>query len=171
MPTSVAQLSASRELTVVRRPLRCESTATVLRQGPAGECGGAPGWLLFLCPEHSQSLPDWPGIAADTEGPLGLSCGAALDYRTTEQVLQSHAALWFTPVTGVDPATCAGGWSEALDLAHRVFADRLEETGAEGETLNSLTLMLGMAAENAATGNLYQACVPLGWGETLSQNL
>lgn len=34
-----------------------------------------------------------------------------------------------------------------------------------------LTLMLGMAAENAAAGNLYQACVPLGWGETLSQNL
>lgn len=54
MPTSVAQFSASRELTVVRRPLRCESTATVLRQGPAGECGGAPGWPLFLCPGYSE---------------------------------------------------------------------------------------------------------------------
>ncbi|WP_381805378.1 hypothetical protein [Streptomyces niveus] len=88
-----------------------------------------------------------------------------------DTLLQSHAALWFTPVTGVDPATCAGGWPEALARAHRVFADRLEETGAEGETLNSLSLMLGIAAENAAADNLYQACVPLGWGETLSQNL
>ncbi|MET4922985.1 hypothetical protein P3L51_11590 [Streptomyces sp. PSRA5] len=57
------------------------------------------------------------------------------------------------------------------DRAHRVFADRLEKTGAEGKTLNSLTLMLGMAAENAAADNLYQACVPLGWGEPLSLNL
>ncbi|MFE5843793.1 hypothetical protein ACFQ7N_19400 [Streptomyces niveus] len=93
---------------------------------------------------------------------MGLFCGAVLDYRTTEQVLQSHAALWFTPVTGVDPATCAGGWSEALDRAHRVFADRLMGIGAEGETLNSLTLMLGVAAENVAADDLYQACVPLG---------
>ena len=171
MPTSVAQLSANRELAVMRQPLRCEGTVTVLRQGPAGEGGGAPDWLLFLCPEHSEGLPDWSGTPADAEGPLGLSCGAELDYRTTEQVLQSHAVLWFTPVTGVDPATCAGGWPEALDRAHRVFADRLEEAGGEGETLNSLPLMLGMAADNAAAGNLYQACVPLGWGETLSQNL
>ncbi|MET9520319.1 hypothetical protein [Streptomyces sp. NPDC002994] len=126
---------------------------------------------MFLCSEHSEDLPCWPGAEADTVDPLTLSCGAALDYRSTEQVLQSHAVLWLTPVTGVESATCADGWPEALHRAHRVLALRLEEAGGEGETLNSLTMMLGMAVEYAAEGDLYQAMVPLGYGETLSRNL
>ncbi|MER5185696.1 hypothetical protein ABT009_46885 [Streptomyces sp. NPDC002896] len=140
----------------------------MLRQGPAAEPGGAPAWLLFLCSEHSDELPGWPGTVADTEDPLTLSCGAALDYRTTEQVLQSHADLWLTPLTGVDPATHAGAWPETLGQAHRLLTARLAKADGEGETLNSLTMMLRMAAEYAEAGNLYQTTGPLGYGETLS---
>lgn len=108
MPTTLTQLSACRELTSLRSPLHCKDTATVLRQGPVREPGGAPAWLLFLCSEHSEDLPDWPGFPADTADRLTLSCGDALDYRTTEQILQSHADLWLTPLTQVDPAAHAG---------------------------------------------------------------
>lgn len=64
--------------------------------------------------------------------------------------------------------------------AERDSADHAAEQARSARNVNRrdrprvsrrLTLMLGMAAENAAAGNLYQACVPLGWGETLSQNL
>jgi hypothetical protein len=143
----------------------------MLRQRPAVEPGEAPAWLAFLCSEHSEALPGWPGTAADTEDPLTLSCGAVLDYRTTEQVLQSHADLWLTPLTGVDPTAHAGAWPEVLDQAHRVLRGRLAQVGGEGETLNSLTMMLGMASEYAAGGDLYQATVPLGYCETLAQRL
>ncbi|WP_329141756.1 hypothetical protein OIU91_40780 [Streptomyces sp. NBC_01456] len=171
MPTTLTQLSADRQLTALRRPLPCEGTATVLRQGPATEPGGAPAWLLFLCSEHSENLPDWPGTVADTADRLTLSCGAALDYRTTEQVLQPHADLWLTPMTGVDPATYDDGWHEILHRAHRVLAERPAEAGGKGETLHSLTMMLGIAAEYAEGDDLYQATVPLGYCETLSRNL
>ncbi|MGG2460307.1 hypothetical protein ACO0M4_10865 [Streptomyces sp. RGM 3693] len=103
--------------------------------------------------------------------PLTLLCGGVLDYRTTEQVLQSHADLWLTSVTGVDPATCSGGWPEVLDQAHRVLSERLAAAGGEGETLNSITMMLRMAAEYAAEGDPYQATVPLGYCETLFRKL
>ncbi|WP_406503226.1 hypothetical protein [Streptomyces sp. NBC_01602] len=58
-----------------------------------------------------------------------------------------------------------------LDRAHRFLASRLAEAGGEGETLNSVTMMLGMAAEYAKTGNLYQATVPLAYCETAAQSL
>ncbi|GFE21149.1 hypothetical protein RB199_11270 [Streptomyces libani] len=61
MPTTLSQLSADRQLTALRRPLPCNGMATVLRQGTAAEPGEAPAWLLFLCSEHSEDLPVWPG--------------------------------------------------------------------------------------------------------------
>ncbi|MFF0051743.1 hypothetical protein [Streptomyces sp. NPDC005498] len=171
MPTTLTQLSAGRELTSLRIPLDCKDTATALRQGPATEPGGAPAWLLFLCSEHSEDLPHWPGAPADTADRLTLPCGSALDYRTTEQVLQSHADLWLTPLTRVNPAAHAGAWPEVLDRAHRFLASRLAEASGEGETLNSVTTMLGMAAEYAEAGDLYQATVPLAYCETAAHSL
>lgn len=171
MPTTLAQLSANRQLTALRHPLSCEDTAAVLRQGTAAEPGEAPAWLLFLCSGHSEDLPDWPGTVADTADRLTLSCGSVLDYRITEQVLQSHADLWLISMTGVDPAACSGGWPEVLDQAHRVLSERLEEAGGEDETLNSITMMLRMASAYASEGDPYQATVPLGHCEALSRKL
>ncbi|MBT2509401.1 hypothetical protein J7I98_26680 [Streptomyces sp. ISL-98] len=54
-----------------------------------------------------------------------------------------------------------GGWRKVLDQAHCVLSERLAKDGGEGETLNSLTMMLGMAAEYAGGGDLYQATVPV----------
>ncbi|WP_331739451.1 hypothetical protein OG440_41270 (plasmid) [Streptomyces sp. NBC_00637] len=149
--------------------LDCPATATVLRQGPAAP-GEAPDWLALLCTAHSEALPGWPGTAADTG--LSLSCGSVLDYRSAEQLLQSHADLWLTPLTGVDPKTYAGVWPDVLDQADRVLRARLGEDTADGdETLHSLAMMLAMASRNAAEGKLYQATVPLAYCETLAQRL
>ncbi|GAA3079342.1 hypothetical protein [Streptomyces glomeratus] len=127
---------------------------------------------MLLCPAHSQALPGWPGITADADG-LRLSCGSVLDYRSAEQLLQSHADLWLTPLTGVDPKTHAGVWPEVLDQADRVLGARLGEDAADGgdETLQSIALMLEMASRIAAEGDLYQATVPLAYCETLAQRL
>ncbi|MFB7763273.1 hypothetical protein [Streptomyces xiamenensis] len=171
MPTTFAQLSAGGKLTSLRTTLRCEGTTALLRQGPPSENSATPDWLLFLCPEHSEDLPGWPGTPADIPDRPQMVCGFVMDYRSTEQVLRSHAALWITPVTGVDPATCAGGWPEFLDRAHSVLAGRAAEAGDEEETLNSVTMMLRMAAEDAEAGDLHQATSPLALGETLAQHL
>jgi hypothetical protein len=55
-----------------------------------------------------------PGIAADADG-LCLSCGSVLDYRPAERLLQSHADLWLTPLSGVDPKKLAGAWPDVLE--------------------------------------------------------
>ncbi|MET8168807.1 hypothetical protein ABZT34_31920 [Streptomyces sp. NPDC005329] len=171
MPSDITQLTADRQLTGLRRVLDCPATVTVLRQGPAAASGEPPDWLALLCTVHSEALPGWPGTAADTDG-LRLSCGSVLDYRSAEQLLQSHADLWLTPLTGVDPKTYAGFWPEVLDQADRVMRARLGEDAADGdERLHSLAMMLGMASRNAAEGNLYQATVPLAYCETLAQRL
>lgn len=172
MPSDIKQLTAGRQLTGLRQVLDCPATATVLRQGPAAAPGESPDWLALLCPAHHEALPGWPGTTADTAG-LRLSCGSVLDYRSAEQLLQSHADLWLTPLTGVDPKTYAGVWPEVLDQADRVLRARLGEDAADGEdeTLHSLAMMLGMASRNAAEGDLYQATVPLAYCETLAQRL
>lgn len=140
--------------------LDCPATATTLRQGPAAAPGESPEWLALLCPAHCEALPGWPGTAADHDG-LRLPCGSVLDYRSAEQLLQSHADLWLTPLTGVDPKTHAGIWPDVLDQADRLMRARLGEDTADGdERLHSLAMMLGMASRNAAEGNLYQATVP-----------
>ncbi|GAA5706846.1 hypothetical protein [Streptomyces avermitilis] len=101
-----------------------------------------------------------------------LPCGSVLDYRSAEQLLQSHADLWLTRLTGVDPKTYARVWPDVLNQADRVMRARLGEDTADGdETLHSLAMMLEMASRNAAEGNLCQATVPLAYCETLAQRL
>jgi hypothetical protein len=170
VPSDIKQLTADRPLTALRRVLDCTVTATAVRQGPAGTPGEVPGWLAFLCPAHSQALPRWPGTAADTEDTGSMFCGSVMDFRPTEQLLQSHADLWLTPLTGVDPKTFGAVWPEVLEQADRVLRARLEE-GGEGELLNSIAMMLGMASEYAAEGDLRQATVPLTYCETMTQRL
>jgi hypothetical protein len=171
VPSDITQLAAGRQLTGLRQVLDCPAAPTTLRQGPAAAPGEPPDWLALLCPAHSEALPEWPGTASDTDG-LRLSCGSVLDYRSAEQLLQSHADLWLTPLTGVDPKTHAGGWPEVLDQADGVLRARLGEDASDGdETLHSLAMMLGMASRNAADGDLYQATVPLAYCETLAQRL
>ncbi|MEF9901611.1 hypothetical protein [Streptomyces sp. P9-A2] len=40
-------------------------------------------------------------------------------FRPTEQLLQSHADLWLTPLTKVRPETYGGVWPDVLDQADR----------------------------------------------------
>ncbi|MFC9684913.1 hypothetical protein [Streptomyces sp. NPDC056948] len=56
-----------------------------------------------------------------TDDGLTLSCGTVLDYRPTEQLLQSHADLWLTPLTGVEPPARNGAWFDVLDQACQVL--------------------------------------------------
>ncbi|MET9819780.1 hypothetical protein [Streptomyces sp. NPDC006355] len=158
-------------LTGLRQVLDYPTTATTRRQGPAAAPGEPPDRLALLCPGHSEALPERPGTPADADG-LSLSCGSVLGYRSIEQLLQSHADLWLTPLTWVAPKAHAWAWPEVLDQADRVLRARLGEDSAdEDETLQSIAMMLGTASRNAAEGDLYQATVPLAYCETLAQRL
>ncbi|WP_329583171.1 hypothetical protein [Streptomyces sp. NBC_01361] len=172
MPT-ITQLCGARNLTSLRTPLTCKSTSALVRQGPATQPSGAPAWLLFLCIEHAQALPNWPGTPADPDDPPTMTCGAVLDFRSTDQVLQSHADLWLTPLTGVDPKMyiTADKWADVLVQARRALAEQPEYAAGVGEPLNSLLMMLEIAVKNTVMGDLYQATVPLAFCETVSARL
>lgn len=172
MQSLFSRLAAGRQFTSLRIPLRCSETTTTLRYGPPGEAGAVPDWVGFLCPAHVGALPAWPGTAADDGGARQI-CGAVLDFRPTEQLLQSHADLWLTPLTGVDPKAFDGNWADVLEQADRVLQARLEESGdvGEDEPLLSIASMLGIACQNAAEGDLRQATVPLATCESIAGRL
>ncbi|MFF4795499.1 hypothetical protein ACFY2M_38595 [Streptomyces sp. NPDC001276] len=69
---------------------------------------------------HSEDLSAWPGTETHAEN-SSLPCGTVLDYRPAEHLLQSHADLWLTPLTGVHPETHGGVWSNVLNQADRVL--------------------------------------------------
>ncbi|MFC8247402.1 hypothetical protein [Streptomyces chartreusis] len=171
MPSVLQQLSAGRQVTSMRIALECSTTATSIRQGPAVEAGAGPAWLAYQCPAHTEGLPGWKGPAVAVGDDSSLSCGLVLDFRRTEQVLQSHADLWFTPLTGVDPQALKYSWHDVLNQSKRVVLARLEKDSSEDGPLQSLALMLDMAVQNASEGNLFQALVPLAYCETVSQEL
>ncbi|MFF5475350.1 hypothetical protein [Streptomyces achromogenes] len=171
MPTALQQLSGHRELSALRSVLDCSLKASALREGAAVDSGTGPAWLVFLCSEHSEQLPGWPGVRThDDHG--SMPCGSVLDYRPAKQLLQSHADLWLTPLTGVDPAAYGGAWSEVLNQADRVLLGRAErEAGGEDSPLQSMLTMMGMASRSAAEGDLEQAAVALGYCETIALSL
>ncbi|MFD6822772.1 hypothetical protein ACFWC5_20715 [Streptomyces sp. NPDC060085] len=89
----------------------------------AASSTGPPG-ISALDPQKSprgQFVGGWlEGVAWSAgEHPDNgtMPCGTVLDYRSVEQRLQSHADLWLTPLTGVDPAACGGAWADFLDQA------------------------------------------------------
>ncbi|WP_326693184.1 hypothetical protein OIE63_39340 (plasmid) [Streptomyces sp. NBC_01795] len=172
MPTPFQQLSAHRELSALRTVLKCSGKTTALREGPADEPGQNAAWLAFLCPAHSESLPEWPGARTHPDSD-SLPCGTVLDFRATEQLLQSHADLWLTPLTGVRPDASRGAWPDFLDQAGRVLRDRLEQDDGADEDgpLQSIVMMMGMARRSAASDDLHQATISLGYCETLTQSL
>ncbi|MPY52701.1 hypothetical protein FPZ41_30710 [Streptomyces sp. K1PN6] len=62
------------------------------REGPAVGDGPGAARVAFLCPEHSEGLPEWAGTDAHADQD-SMPCGTVLDFRPTEQLLQSHVAL------------------------------------------------------------------------------
>jgi hypothetical protein len=164
------QLAAGRQFTSLRMPLSCSQKATTLRQGPP--TGAGPAWIGFLCPAHVEALPAWPGTVAGAHSSR-QTCGAFLDFRPTEQLLQSHADLWLTQLTGVDPKAFDGNWAEVLEQADRVLQARLEERGDVGddEPLLDLSSLLDIARQNAAENDLRQATTPLAVCESIAGSL
>ncbi|WP_240512460.1 hypothetical protein [Streptomyces griseoruber] len=102
-----------------------------------------------------------------------MPCGTVLDFRSGEQLLQSHADLWLTSLTGVDPAAYGGVWSEVLEQADRVLVARVEEASAAGEEslLESMLVMTDVARKAAARGDLGVATTSLAYCETLASRL
>ncbi|MFE2611850.1 hypothetical protein ACFXDI_53295 [Streptomyces mirabilis] len=172
MPSLVQQLSAHRQLTALRTVVQCKAKATALRQGPAAGDGPGTAWVAFLCPTHSENLPAWPATQTHV-GQHSMPCGTVLDFRPTEQVLQSHADLWLTPLTGVRPETYGGVWSDVLDQAERVLNEHLEQDGDADEDgpLQSMMTMMWLARRSAAEGDLMQAASALGYCETLAEGM
>lgn len=172
MQPLVNRLIAGRDLTAMRTVLDCSTTAATLRQGPAAERGTDPAWFAFLCPAHSEDLPAWPATVSHTDDGLSLPCGTVLDFRPTEQLLHSHADLWLTPLTGVEPPAPNGAWSDVLDQAYQVLNARTQTSAdSDNEIFQSIALMMSMARRNAAEGNLFQAAYSLTLCETLVQRL
>ncbi|MFI7360106.1 hypothetical protein ACIBTP_40085 [Streptomyces avidinii] len=173
MPHLIQQLSANRVLGGLRTALAgCSLQAATLREGPAQDDGPGAAWLVFLCPAHSDGLPAWPAAASHPDDG-SMPCGTVLDYRTAEQQLQSHADLWLTTLTGVDPQALGYVWSDVLDQADRVLLARFEEVGAEGQDspLQNMLAVMDLARRAAAEGDLALAATSLGHCETLAQGL
>ncbi|MGJ5899297.1 hypothetical protein ACSCBZ_46275 [Streptomyces niveiscabiei] len=169
MPSLVQQLSADRQLTALRTVVQCKAKSTALREGPAAGDGPGTAWVAFLCPAHSEGLPGWPATRTHTAHDT-MPCGTVLDFRLAEQVLQSHADLWLTALTGVDPAAYGDVWSDVLDQADRVLRERLEQdAGEDGE--HSMLTMMWLARRAAAEGNLMQAASALGYCETIADGM
>ncbi|MER7842278.1 hypothetical protein ABTY98_41985 [Streptomyces sp. NPDC096040] len=170
MPSVGQQLSAHRSLTALRTIVRCRAKASALREGPAAGDGPGAAWLAFLCPAHSEGLPEWPGTASHDDSDW-MPCGTVLDFRPTEQLLQSHADLWLTALTGVRPERYGGVW--VLEEGDRVLRERLEEDGDsdEGGPLQGIVTMMWLACRSAAEGDLMQAVTALAYCETLAQGL
>ncbi|MEU7596564.1 hypothetical protein AB0B79_26550 [Streptomyces sp. NPDC039022] len=145
---------------------------TVLRIGPAQDAGTGAAWLAFLCPVHTVDLGGWPG-AEDHPDTGAMPYGTVLDYRSPEGRLQSHADLWLTPLTGVDPVAYGGAWSDVLDQADRVLLARAEaaEAADEDSPLQNMLAVMGVARRSAAEGDLGVAATALGYCETLAQSL
>lgn len=146
--------------------------ATVLREGPAQDSGPGAAWLAYLCPAHTVDLDGWPGTADHADNGT-MPCGTVLDYRSGEQRLQSHADLWLTPLTGVDPKAYGGVWFDVLDQADRVLLARVKEAEAAGEDspLQNMLAVMDVARRSAATGDLGVAATALGYCETLASHL
>jgi hypothetical protein len=170
LPSLVQQLSAHRQLTSLRTVVRCKAKSTVLREGPAAGDGPGAAWVAFLCPMHSEGLPEWPATQTHADHD-SMPCGTVLDFRPTEQLLHSHADLWLTPLTGVRPETYGGVWSDVLDQADRVLRQRLEPDTDEDGPLPGILTMLWLARQSAAEGDLMQASSALGHCETLAQGM
>jgi hypothetical protein len=152
--------------------VECPFKATVLREGPAQDSGPGAAWLAFLCPVHTVDLDGWPG-AADPPDTGTMPCGTVLDYRSPEGRLQSHADLWLTPLTGVDPAGYGGVWCEVLGQADRVLHAWVEKAEAVGEDspLQSMLTVMAAARRSAVEGDLGAAATAFGYCETLAQRL
>ncbi|MCG7526931.1 hypothetical protein MHW47_21090 [Streptomyces sp. OfavH-34-F] len=169
MPHLIQQLSADRALGGLRNVLvGCSLQAATLREGPARESGPGAAWLVFLCPAHCEDLPAWPAAATHPDNG-SMPCGTVLDYRTAEQQLRSHADLWLTTLTGVDPQALGYIWSDVLDQADRVLLTLVEEAGADGEDspLQIMLAVMGVACRAAGEGDLEVAAASLGHCETL----
>ncbi|MER7827016.1 hypothetical protein ABTX85_31155 [Streptomyces sp. NPDC096097] len=173
MPSIVQELSGHRDLGGLRMVVvECPFTATVLREGPAQDSGPGAAWLAYLCPAHTVDLDGWPGPAEHPDTGT-MPCGTVLDYRSGEQQLQSHADLWLTPLTGVDPAAYGGAWADVLDQADRVLLARVGESAAAGEDspLQNMLALMDVAQRAAARGNLRVAATSLAYCETFAQGL
>jgi hypothetical protein len=162
VPSLVQQLSANRQLNALRTVVRCKTKATALREGPAVGDGPGAAWVAFLCPTHSEGLPEWPATKTHTDQD-SMPCGTVQDFRPIEQLLQSHADLWLTPLTGVRPETYGGVWSDVLDQA-TACCERLQQDADADEDgpLQSMMTMMWLARRSAAKGDLLQAASALG---------
>ncbi|MFJ2565831.1 hypothetical protein ACIO02_23235 [Streptomyces sp. NPDC087568] len=172
MPSIVQELSGHRDLGGLRTVVECTFKATALREGPAQDSGPGAAWLAYLCPVHIVDLDGWPG-AVDHPDNGTMPCGTVLDYRSDEQRLQSHADLWLTPLTGIDPAAYGGMWADFLDQADRVLLARVDEAAAVGEDspLQNMLAMMDVARRTAAQGDLGVAATSLSYCETLASYL
>ncbi|WP_086752214.1 hypothetical protein, partial [Streptomyces griseiscabiei] len=143
------------------------------REGPAAGDGPGTAWVAFLCPAHSEGLPGWPATRTHAVQD-SMPCGTVLDFRPADQVLQSHADLWLTALTGVDPAAYGGVWSDVLDQADRVLRERLEQDAdadEDGPPEHSMLTMMWLARRAAAEGNLMQTASALGYCETVAEGM
>ncbi|MGW7200721.1 hypothetical protein [Streptomyces chryseus] len=173
MPSLVQELSGDRDLGGLRILLNCPFKATVLREGPAQVSGPGAAWLAYLCPVHTVDLDGWPG-ATDHADSGTMPCGTVLDFRSGEERLQSHADLWLTRLTGIDPAAYGGVWSDVLHHADRVLRARIaeaESAGGEASPLRSMLPSIASARRSAARGEFGVAATGLGCCETLAQYL
>ncbi|MGA5824164.1 hypothetical protein ACPC54_40750 [Kitasatospora sp. NPDC094028] len=157
-------------LTSLRHVHVCEGPAETVTEGylpgPGAE-GERPVLRAMVCPRHDPAPSSWfeglrVRVIANAR-PFSPTCGLVLDYRDTEPLLQAHAGLWLTPLTGLNPAD-HDGWAAFLRAA-TTYLDATYGTDGDGPW-NSVAVFLEQAAKFADEDDLTTALTGLACAET-----
>ncbi|MFC5201787.1 hypothetical protein [Streptomyces kaempferi] len=173
MPFTVQRLFARREPTALRMVVECSANASTLREGPVLDDGSGTAWFVFLCPAHAEGLPEWLGVATHADQG-SMPCGSVMDFRSADQVLQSHADLWLTSLTGVCADMKDDVLADVLTEAEQVLRLRLrldQDAGTEDGPLRGIAMMIDLACRSAALGDLGQVAMILGYCEMVAKGL
>ncbi|MDH6107862.1 hypothetical protein P3T36_006320 [Kitasatospora sp. MAP12-15] len=158
----------ARSIVSLRRIHSCTGKAEGVIDGYRPAPGGEERLELsvHVCAAHDPAPAEWfAGLTTRVREDGTLiwdKCGLAMDFRGHEDALPMHAALWLTPLTGLDPADF-DGWPAflAAAVAHLVA----QHDTAEG-SWNAAAVFLEQAARCGAEGNLTVMLAALSHAET-----
>ncbi|MDH6135841.1 tetratricopeptide (TPR) repeat protein [Kitasatospora sp. MAA4] len=151
----------------------CGEPATHIINGRVIPHTGTREYCLYLCPEHAEPVSAWPGeLTTVPEELLSWSCGKLFDYRDFDAILQSHADLWLTSLTGLSHSDLRIRWAARMPEVRERVAARADVREAVAGYELGLKFLSEAAEKFEAISRTtddppaeYEVLVRLGWAE------